>query len=59
MAICEFLHCSYSEMRSRCPNLYDRLMIIQYIREKNDREKRAMPPLPNTPQAPSSRVKKR
>lgn len=52
MMVCEFLHCSYSELAKRCPQLYDKLMIINYVQEKNNREKNAMPPTPPVPSTP-------
>jgi hypothetical protein len=42
MAICEFLHCSYSELEERCPSLADRILILEYIKVKNEKEEYAM-----------------
>jgi hypothetical protein len=42
MTVCEFLHCSYSELNSRCPSLADKIMVLEYIKEKAAREKYAM-----------------
>lgn len=42
MSICEFLHCSFSELESRCPAMGDKMMIIKYIQEKGKKEEYAM-----------------
>jgi hypothetical protein len=42
MSICEFLHCSYSELDSRCPSLADRIMILEYVKNKANKEEYAM-----------------
>jgi len=42
MTVCEFLHCSYSEMRMRCVSLADKMLILKYCEEKGKREKAIM-----------------
>jgi hypothetical protein len=42
MSICEFLHCSYSELDLRCPSLADKIMILEYIKAKSNKEEYAM-----------------
>jgi hypothetical protein len=51
MSICEFLHCSYSELPSRCPSLVDKEMIMRYLIEKVKKEEYAgkMPSPKTTP----------
>jgi hypothetical protein len=48
MTLCEFLHCSFSELSSRCPSLVDKTLLFQYLREKAEREEYAgkQPPPP-------------
>lgn len=52
MTVCEFLHCSFSELPLRCNSLVDQLLVLNYIEQKALREKNAMenakgPPLDN------------
>lgn len=42
MTVCEFLHCSFSELLSRCPSLVDQPLIVSYIKEKGRVEKQMM-----------------
>lgn len=53
MTVCEFLHCSFSELSSRCPSLVDQPLIVSYIKEKSRIEKQIMddakgPPIPKS-----------
>lgn len=38
MTVCEFLHCTFTEMKSRVQNPADYALILGYIVEKNNRE---------------------
>ena len=42
MTICEFLHCSFSELDSRCSSMADRMMILKYIVLKGQKEEYAV-----------------
>ena len=42
MTVCEFLHCSFSELPSRCSSLADQLLVLNYVEQKALREKNAM-----------------
>lgn len=41
MAVCEFLHCTFTEMKSRVQNPADYALILGYVIEKNKREELA------------------
>lgn len=41
MTVCEFLHCTFTEMKSRVQNPADYALILAYIAEKNDRQTEA------------------
>lgn len=38
MTVCEFLHCSFSELPSRCSSIVDKEIILKYLQEKAERE---------------------
>lgn len=41
MTVCEFLHCTFTEMKGRVQNPADYALILGYIIEKDKREKLA------------------
>lgn len=41
MTVCEFLHCTFTEMKSRIQNPADYALILGYIKEKNNRQTEA------------------
>jgi len=56
MSICEFLHCSFSELPKRCPSLIDQPIIMEYIKQKAKREEAAMSSTP--PNIPKPKMSK-
>ena len=37
MTVCEFLHCTLSELRERIQNPADYMLILAYLKEKDER----------------------